>query len=371
MGFTPWAKAPYRDGDNNENEIINVGDDFYSTRFYTQRMIDYIEKDRADDRPFFAYLAYTAPHWPLQAPKESIAKFKGWYDGGYEAIYQQRFKKMQALGLITEDAEMFDDSVWSRRWNDLGAEEKKISSRKMEIYAAMVSDLDTYVGQFIDYLKEIGEYENTFIIFSSDNGAHPNPGGFGFWIKQCCDNSYDNLGSATSYVLYGPDWATASTVAHRRHKATAFEGGIQVPAFARYPKFIEAGTVSDGFSTVMDLMPTFLELAEHEHPGTSYNGYDILPVKGRSLIPLLRGNATAIHPDSEYTGWELYGHRAVRQGNWKITWDARQGPNAKWMLFNLADDPAEQNDLSHSNPQKLSEMMNLWDRYAEENGLVF
>ncbi len=172
LGGWDWrgpTPAKYRDGD----EIVNVGDDFYTTRFYTERMIEYIEQDRAEGKPFFAYLAYTAPHWPLQAPKESIAKFKGWYDAGYEALYAKRFATQKQLGLVPASLQPIDDARFKPRWSSLKAEEKQIESRKMEIYAAMVSDLDTYIGEVVTYLKKIGEFDNTLIMFMSDNGTEP------------------------------------------------------------------------------------------------------------------------------------------------------------------------------------------------------
>ena len=378
LGGLSWngpGLAPYRDGDSDANEIVNVEEDFYSTRFYTRRMIEYIEKDRSDGKPFFAWLAYTAPHWPLQAPSDSIARFRGWFDDGYEVLYKKRFNRMKDLGLIPEATEMFDDSVWTKRWDDLTDEDKRVAARRMEIYAAMVSDLDRYVGEFLDYLKEIGEYDNTFIVFSSDNGAESTRRELAeplkTWVENCCDNSYGNMGSGTSYIMYGRDWATASTVAFRRHKATAFEGGIRAPAFVWYPKLINPAQSSDGFATVMDLLPTFLELAGSNHPGTQYKGREILPVKGRSLIPQLRGEMESVHPEDEYTGWELYGARAIRQGKWKIVWDAAMGDDARWMLFDLVDDPAESHDLSEENPEKLEQMTGFWIRYAAENGVIY
>lgn len=374
LGGLSWngpGLAPYRDGD----EIVNVGDDFYSTRFYTERMIEYIEQDRGDGRPFLAWLAYTAPHWPLQAPAESIARFEGWYDEGYEALYRNRFRRMQELGLIAADAEMFDDSAWQERWDELSDEEKRHAARRMEIYAAMVSDLDTYVGEVIDYLREIGEYDNTFIVFSSDNGAESTrrelAAPISDWVAECCDNSYENLGAGDSYVMYGRDWATASTVAFRRHKATAFEGGMRVPAFARFPRMIEPRQVSGAFATVRDLMPTFLELAGAEQPGATYRGREIEPIQGRSLVPLLAGLADSVHPEDGYAGWELYGHRSIRRGDWKIVWDPAMGDGARWMLFNLAEDPAEQQDLSTDNPEQLASMVSRWDRYVEESGVIY
>src|SRR5690606_14515058 len=152
----PWdwrgpQDAQFFDG----NELVTVGEDWYSTRDYTKKMLGYIEQDRVEGKPFFAYMAYTAPHWPLQAPKESIAKFKGRYDAGYEALYAERFARQKELGLVPKDAKPIDNARFSPRWNELPEEEKRLAARRMEIYAAMVSDLDQYVGELIAYLEQI------------------------------------------------------------------------------------------------------------------------------------------------------------------------------------------------------------------------
>jgi arylsulfatase len=336
-------------------------------------MIDYIDADRGDDKPFFAYLAYTAPHWPLQAPRESIEKFAGWYDDGYEALYRRRFAKMKALGFIPDGAEELPPVAGQPAWEDLTVEEQRAEARKMEIYAAMVSDLDAYVGRVVEYLKSTGEFDNTFIFFMSDNGpeglrrdlAAP----LSDWVAECCDNSYDNLGNGDSYIMYGPNWARASSVAFNRAKGTGFDGGIHVPAFARHPILAASGQRNAQFATVMDVLPTLLDLAGTEHPGETYRGRPVLPVKGRSMTAMLQDHEAPVHEPSAYVGWELYGHRAIRQGDWKIVWDADEGNGARWRLFNLADDPQEQNDLSEAEPGRLQAMMSLWEDYHQENGL--
>src|SRR5690606_35189263 len=230
--------APYRDGD----ELVNVGDDFYTTRFYTERMIDYIESDRGDDAPFFAYLAYTAPHWPLQAPPESIAKFAGWYDDGYETLYLNRLERARALGLVPPDFAGIPPIDGQPRWEELSDEERRIEARKVEIYAAMVSDLDAYIGRFVAYLESIGELDDTFIFFMSDNGPEGlrrdlNPA-FSDWVAACCDNSYENLGRGDSYVIYGPNCSRGGSVPFRDAKATEGEGGVLLPAFPLWPAHI-------------------------------------------------------------------------------------------------------------------------------------
>jgi arylsulfatase len=375
LGGWDWRgpqPARYRDGE----ELVEVGDDFYTTRFYTERMIEYIEQDRAEGKPFFAYLAYTAPHWPLQAPAESIARFEGRYDAGYEALYASRFARQQELGLARADAEPIDPARFRPRWSELSEDERQIEARRMEIYAAMVSDLDRYVGEIVAYLERIGELDNTFIMFMSDNGAESSRRDLVPPISEHVGKEYDhsleNLGAANTYVMYGANWASASSSPHFRHKATAFEGGVKVPAFARFPRMIDGGTRGDGVGTVMDLLPTFLAVAGAQHPGATYRGMPVVPVKGRSLLPMLTGDAVEVHPADTVFGWELLGQRAVRQGDWKIVWDQRRPPaERRWQLFNLATDPFEQHDLSASNPEQLAVMERLWEQYDAENGVVY
>jgi arylsulfatase len=375
LGGWDWRgpqPARYRDGE----EIVQVGDDFYTTRFYTQRMIEYIEQDRAEGKPFFAYLAYTAPHWPLQAPDESIARFKGRYDSGYEALYEARFARQKELGLVAAGAEPIDPARFRPRWSELSEEERRFEARRMEIYAAMVSDLDTYVGEIIAYLERIGELDNTFVMFMSDNGAEAARRDLvppiSEHIGKEYDHSLENLGRANSYVMYGANWASVSSSPHFRHKATAFEGGVRVPAFARFPRVIAPGTRSDGVGTVRDLLPTFLGVAGAQYPGTTYRGMPVMPIQGRSLLPMLAGESGEVHSADTVFGWELLGQRAVRQGNWKIVWDQRLPPaQRRWQLFDLAADPFEQHDLSGSNPEQLATMERLWERYDDENGVVY
>jgi arylsulfatase len=367
LGGWDWRgpqPSNYWDNDN----IVHVGEDWYTTRDYTQKMLGYIEQDRAEGKPWFAYMAYTAPHWPLQAPKQSIAKFKGWYDEGYEAVYAKRFARQKTLGLLPKDA--------APRWNTLTAEQKAVEARHMEIYAAMVSDLDTYVGEVISYLKKTGQYDNTFIMFMSDNGAESSRRDLAADIQQHVGKEYDHslesLGSARSYVMYGANWASVSATPFFRHKATGFEGGVHVPAFVHFPKKVAAGARSDAMGTVMDLLPTFLALARAQHPGESYKGRPVFRPQGVSLLPVFYGQSKAVHGAAEIHGWELFGHRSVRQGDWKLVWDgALPAAQRRWELFNVSADFEEQRDLSRSNPQQVSKMQLAWDSYSQRNGVIF
>ncbi len=355
--------------------VTDLPEDFYSTRFYAERMIDYIEDGRGDGRPFFAYLAFTAPHWPLQAPDSSMARYVGAYDGGYDELLAERLGRLNSLGLLSAEVQPPARLPGEPAWEELTDEERRVEARKMEIFAAMVHDLDHYVGRVVDHLKRIGEYENTFIFFMSDNGAEGHDLE-AYWpelgpaIEACCDNSYENMGRADSYIYYGPNWARAGAGPSRLFKGFTTEGGILVPAFASYPEHLVAGTRYEGLVTVMDVMPTLLELAGVSHPGSRYRGRDVEMMRGASVVSLLRGKSDRVHPSDYAMGWELFGRRAIRQGDWKLVWTTHPlGPD-RWELFNIAEDPAESRDLSSRHADRRRELIGLWDRYAEEVGVV-
>ena len=362
------TKAAYRE----DGQLVQLPDDFYSTHFYATKMVDYIKQNNADDKPFFGYLAFTAPHWPLQAPQKSIDKYKGKYDTGYEALFNQRVKRQKALGLIDEDTALPALLSVDKKWSELTEEQKKRSARTMEIYAAMIDDLDKYVGHVISELKAMGEYDNTLIFFMSDNGAEG--GNIGNMITEksldiCCDNSYENMGAANSYIWQGSAWARASVGASKLYKSFSTEGGILAPAFVSYPKNIQPKQQYNGFISVMDLYPTFLELAKTKHPGTYYKGRKVHSIKGASLNSVLTGTSSVVHDENYVMGWELFGSMGIRKDNWKITFVPPPLGAGQWELYNLADDPTEAFDLSKQYPEIFNELKILWENYVKENGV--
>ncbi len=362
---------------------INLPEKFYSSRTYSEKMISYLEQAPDDGKPFFAYLTFTAPHWPLQAPKESIAKYAGKYDDGYDALQITRFEKMKALGLTTPEMKLSDRIPSEKAWDSLSLDERKIESRKMEIYAAMVDDLDYYLGKVLESLKRSGDFENTMIIFMSDNGpegAHLNVGwdSLDDWVNQCCDNSFENMGQANSYLWHGPNWSRAVSPQFRMFKGFTTEGGIRVPAIVQYPKLIQEGKIQGAMTTVMDILPTILEVAEIKHPDT-FEGKKILPLRGASMLSLLEGEIEAIHEANYSMGWELFGRRAIRQGDWKIVYEPSGIPwtpndpeisNDQWRLYHIMNDSGEQNNLAAQEPEKLDSMIELWEIYVSETGVV-
>jgi len=372
------GKAKYRE---NGKLLDSLPRNFYSTKFYAEKMIEYIDSSIKDKRPFFGYLAFTAVHFPLQAPPASIAKYSGKYNEGYEVLHSRRLSQLKKLGLIPENLESsYSRALDEPAWDELSNEQKSRESRVMEIYAAMIDDLDVYTGKVINYLKNIGEFDNTFIVFLSDNGAE----GHRFdvlnnWVNECCDNDYENMGAANSYLWYGPNWAGASVGPWRMYKGFTSEGGIRAPAFVHYPK-LAGGKVNASFITVMDVMPTLLEVARVKHPGTQYRGKQVLPMKGQSMLPVLQGITETVHEPDYVMGWELFGKKAIRQGNWKLLQEPAQIDFWKkrnpvlqpydWQLFNLENDPSELTDVSGQNPEKLKEMIMLWDHYQQENEII-
>ena len=307
---------------DNGEEVETLPEDFYSSAFYTDRIIENIENNREDGAPFFAWLAFSAPHWPLQVPDEHLDLYEGVYDEGYDVLRQRRLEAAQEAGLVPVDIGEVPRLPRVTPWEDLTGEEQRYSSRVMEIYAAMVERLDFNVGRLVQYLRDTGQYENTMIIVMSDNGAEGNDRmqllDNATWVPANHDLGYENIGRRNSYSFPGPGWGQASSAPLRLFKAYLTEGGLRVPMIVVYDG-IEASTgYNTALATIQDLAPTFLELAQTEHPGTSYEGRTVRAMTGRSLMPLLTGQTGSVYDEFDALGWELFGHRAVRKGDWKL-----------------------------------------------------
>jgi len=365
--------------------VESLPDDFYSSRFYVHRMIDYLESGSEPDRPFFAYLAFTAPHFPLQAPRASIDRQHGRYDAGYDAVLAARLERMQAIGLVSKDVHPFPQLSSETPWAQMNADDRHREARRMEIYAAMISDLDTQVGELIEYLKASGNFDDTVILFMSDNGAEGHYLRWGLdplvpWAKECCDNSFENMGNPDSYLLLGPSWAHVAMTPFRMFKGFTSEGGVRVPAFVYFPPRVPGNRSTSVVASVKDVMPTILDLAGVAAPGTHFQGREIEALQGKSLVPLLEARDGDARTPDPTIGWEIFGKRALRQGPWKIIWetsDAKWWDSAPlgikrntWQLYNLETDPAELVDLSAQQPERREAMIRLWQRYAKDNGVI-
>lgn len=346
---------------------------FYSSDTFATKLIDQLRTTAGGTegkKPFFAYLTFTAPHWPLQAPQSDIAKYKGRYDAGFEALRTQRLKRQAELGLIDPTRPTHEPN-YKARWASLTPAQQQAAARDMEVYAAMVDRLDQNVGRVIAELKAQGVYDNTVILFTADNGAE----GMDLETSQLkaikervavSDNSVVNRGNASSYIAYGPGWAQAATAPSWLYKAYATEGGTRAAAFIHYPGAKRAPGIAPVFGSVMDVTPTFLDLAGIADPKGEFAGRNVEPIRGTSWATYLAGKTDRVHPATEAVGTELFGSRAIRQGDWKIT-DVGDG---KWHLFNLSDDPGETRDLAEEQPERLAELVGQWDAYAKDVGVI-
>ena len=372
--------------------IKKLPDGWYSSNGYGDKMLSYLQdrKETGDERPFFGYFPFTAPHWPLQAPDEYIARYKGVYDEGPDVLREKRLQRMKELGLCSEDVEphpVVADEV--KAWADMTSEEKAKSCKAMEVFAAMVECIDANVGKVIDYLEETGELDNTFVCFMSDNGAEGAAyeaypivqGSMIQHLQKYYDNSLENLGRGNSFIWYGPRWAQAATAPSRLYKAFTTEGGVRVPFLAKFPKGFAEGSVenldrgiTNSFSTVMDLAPTILEMAGVKHPSPdgkgTYQGREVVSMRGKSMVPFLKGTQQSVHPADFINGWETCGRAAVRCGDWKILFIPKPKGPEKWQMYNLAKDPGEIHDLAEADPERLERMIKMWDQYVLETGVV-
>ena len=363
----------------NDELVKELPEGFYSSDSFTDRLLDYFgELETAGDtRPFFAYLPFSAPHWPLQAPADIVAKYRGRYDAGPAALREERLARLKQLGLIGADVEPHPVTSRTREWEVLSEEERRRSARAMEVYAAMVERMDWNVGRVVDYLRARGKFDDTLILFLSDNGAEGSlleawPA-FGPNLEQVIaeyyDNSLDNIGRGNSYVWYGPRWAQAATAPSRLYKAFTSEGGIRVVSFLHYPKVARQQEISHDFGTVMDILPTLLELTGTTHPGQHYRGREITPPRGKSWLSWLQGQGP-VHDEHTITGWELFGRKAIRQGQWKAVFiPAPSGPET-WQLYDLASDPGEVHDLAQAQPERLAALLDHWQDYVRQTGVL-
>lgn len=364
MALQPNYSSTFR----HNGEPIELPDDFYSTTWFTDRLIDAIDDGKASNKPFFAFAAYTAPHWPLQAPDEYLAQYRGRYDQGYEVIARERLARQRKAGLVPADFPLEPQLEGVPGWASLTEQQQRQSARTMEVYAAMVAALDAEVGRLVDHLRKTGELDNTLVLFMSDNGPEnatrvdPN------WIEENFDTRLANYGRRDSFLMIGSAWAQVSALPSRRYKMTTYQGGIRVPAFVYHPATIKAGR-SDELASVRDIMPTLLQLAGAPMPGINYRDRAIVPPQGTSALDYLQGKDTRIHAHDEALGWEINGSASLRKGPMKLLWDATDGTPA-WRLYDLSNDPGEHHDIAAAHPRQVSDLLRDWKAYAQRSNIA-
>jgi arylsulfatase len=364
----PFAKYS-RDG----KELKELPRDFYSSRSYADFLIDAIRQSRGDGRPFLAYFAPTAAHDPIHVPEPWLSKYRGQYDDGYEALKAKRIAGAKRAGLLPESAPAPGRHPLTKPWESLSKDNKALESRAMEAYAGMVECMDYHIGRVIQFLKDIGEYDNTVILFTSDNGPNPwyseeYPGNAGSeWMKQF-DNSLENIGRRGSFVGYGIGWACASAGPLDYFKLTVGEGGIRTPLIVLGPG-VKGRRQVDSFAYVTDLMPTILEMAGLKHP-EEFHGRTVEPMRGRSLAGVTSGAKGHTYAKDAFIGGEMINGKWMLKGDYKAVLVAKPFGPGTWKLYNTTKDPGETRDLSKERPEILKELQAAWGRYAKGVGVV-
>jgi arylsulfatase A-like enzyme len=337
---------------------------FYLTDAITDNALSFINNESVNREPFFLYIAYTSPHWPLHALPEDIAKYRGKYMEGWDVLREERYQRMLAMGIIDPSSKLSPKDEASPDWESLSPEDKKMWDLRMAVYAAMIDRMDQNIGRIIEKLKQSGELKNTLIIFLSDNGGcHENTRNQKAFLQ-----ATGETGTRNSFDAIEIPWANVSNTPFRMFKHWVHEGGISTSFIASYREKINIGTISRQPGHIIDLMPTLLDFAGGKYPET-FKGNEILPMEGVSLLPALMGR------ELKREGplfWEHEGNRAMRSGDWKLV--SAYNYSAKkfkvWELYDLKNDRSELTDLSRKFPEKTKQMIDQYNSWADRVGVV-
>ncbi len=363
-----------------DNEPEDPGPDFYYTTAIGENASRFINEalEERPDAPFFLYMPFTSPHWPLHAPEEAIARYRGRYDMGWDKLREERLARMRSMGVLDESAELSERDPSQLPWEEVS--DKEWQARRMEVYAAQIELMDDAVGNVVETLKERGQFENTLILFLADNGG-------------CAEEARDTWkglhipthtyagdpvalgndprilpGAEENYQSYGIPWANASNTPFRYYKHWVHEGGISSPLIAHWPAgMTRKGSWTDHVGHLIDIMATCADVGQAPYPET-YNGNAITPLEGTSLAPLFQRLPAPGHPEGLY--WEHEGNRAVRDGRWKLVSKHSRPESGRWELYDLKQDRSELADLAAAMPEKVGEMEAKWQAWAAKVGVV-
>jgi len=361
--------------------LNKLPDDYYATKTYTDKMISFIDANHGDGKPFFAYVAHQAPHDPYHLPREWRNRHVGEYDKGWDAVRQERLKRQIDLGIIPAGTQMAERMWFLPDPVVLAPAARAMLGKKMELYAGMVENMDHHIGRLVDHLKKIGEYENTIFVVFGDNGAEgtdlfkmiagsPGTRDFLYASIMWSQNHPNAWGDPKSYVGYGPMWAQVSMTPFSQYKGWVAEGGVRNALIVSGPAVKRPkGSINHGLMHVADFMPTLLDVAGSSYPKT-YKGQELPALIGKSWNKMLAGEADSPRTEKDYIAWEIFGNRALRQGDWKLRWQYKPFGKGDWELFNLASDPAERVDLAGQQPEKLKTLLASWDEYVKANNVI-
>jgi arylsulfatase len=361
---------------NGTEPVTEVPDDYYHTDAISDTAVAYINQfSKEKEKPFFLYVAETAPHWPLMAPEETIKKYENTYTDGWEATREKRYKRMVHLGIIdSAQASLSPRIDGELSWED--NDTKEWDARAMAVLAAMIDRMDQGIGRIINALKQNGQLENTLIIFLSDNGASSeNAAAYGPGFDRPSETrdgeeivyTTDKKvlpGPETVYASIGQRWANVANTPYKYWKAESYEGGVHTPMIAFWPEGItaEKGSFTNQVAHVMDFMATFAEVGKATYPNSLHNT-SIMPLQGKSLLPIFKAEKRKGHKTLFN---EHYGAKYARQGDWKLV----KRNNEKWHLYNLAEDRTELNNLAKKHPEKVQKLDSLWQNWAENHRVL-
>lgn len=323
--------------------------DWYTTDYFTKWALDFLEDYRSEEKPYFLYVSYTAPHDPLHAWPEDIAKYDGVYDVGYEAIRRDRYRRQKEMGIIEKGVQLSEPN--HRDWDSLPKEDKVDQVRRMQVYAAMIDRVDQNVGKILAKVKELGEEDNTLILFASDNGSS----------SANVATGTGEIGSLTRWSSLQKDWANVSNAPFRFWKDMSYEGGICTPLIARWPAVLkETGGLNRQPVHLIDVMPTVQQITGASYP-QQFEGNAVTPMQGESFLPALHGKSLPTR--SRPLFWEWKNGAAIRDGNWKLvtrTFNRKPASARQWELYDIEADPTELNDLAIQNPDVVNRLKGSW-----------
>jgi arylsulfatase len=380
-GADNWEQRPYIPIYDKANwfadgERYQLPDDFYSSRFLVDKTIEFIDSNVQDGKPFFAYLPFQAVHIPVQAPQEYIDRYMGVYDSGWEVLRRERRARAVELGVVTANTSMVRMSS-TEDWDALSEERKRYEAKRMAVYGGMIEAMDFHIGRLLNYLKEQGVYDNTIVIFTSDNGAeasgpadpHTFPANR-MAASLGYHQDYERLGLKGSYNSISPSFASAAASPLSFYKFYSGEGGLRVPLIIAGKPLPVLSGMTDAFSWATDITPTILSLTGVTPPDGRYGGRMVLPMIGRDLSPLLRGEKDRVYTDEDTVGYELNGHGVLFQGDYKLVLNQPPLGDGQWHLYNIASDPGEAFDLRAEMPGRLQQMLSAYVQYSRENKVL-
>jgi arylsulfatase A-like enzyme len=358
--YTPtYPKVYFFDGLNE----ADVPPDFYSSKFYTDKIIGWIDANLSDGKPFFGYLSFQAVHMPLQVPAEYSSRYLSTYQAGWDKAKQVRYQRQIELGIMPSGLNLTVPGIPA--WNSVPANDRSKEAKEMAVYAGMLEYMDMSIGRVLEHLKQRGVLDNTIVVFLSDNGGEARElmDHFPEYYSKNFNTNYENMGEKGTFVEYGPEWAQVSMTPFTNFKSSASEGGIRAPLIVCYPKGIPMGQRTDAFASVIDIVPTLLQFASVKSPSTQ-------ELAGRSMVSLLSGTSSQLYPGDVSVSQELSGGAAVYRGDYKLVRNIPPFGDRKWHLYNLRVDPTESRDLADSDPQRVSSMSKDYAEYVKKNGVI-